>query len=83
MTVYRVYLKRKTGRGSEVFDKTTTSSAAAAEAAFRELRARTGFAGQNVAVVLSRDNKHLFYHRFDRGPGDPDYVDPDAPLDLT
>lgn len=82
MPVYRVYLKRKTKRGSEVFDKTITASPAAAEAAFRELRARSEFQGQNVAVVLSRDNKHLYYHRFDRGPGDDDYVAPDAPLDL-
>lgn len=83
MPVFRVYLKRKTKRGSEVFDKTTTASAAAAEAAYRELLARREFAGQDVAAVLSRDNRHLYYHRFDRGPGDDDYVAPDAPLDLS
>jgi hypothetical protein len=82
VSVYRVYLKRKTSRGSEVFEKTTTGSAAAAEAAYRELLRRTEFAGQNVAAVLSRDNRHLYYHRFDRGPGDADHVAPDAPLDL-
>lgn len=82
MPVFRVYLKRKTSRGSEVFEKTTTPSAAVAEAAYRELLARAEFAGQNVAAVLSRDNRHLYYHRFDRGPGQPDYVAPDAPLDL-
>jgi len=79
---FRVYLKRRTARGSEVFEKTNTPSAAAAEAAFRALLARSEFAGQNVAAVLSRDNRHLYYHRFDRGPGDDDYVAQDAPLDL-
>lgn len=82
MSVFRVYLKRKTKSGSEVFEKTTTGSAAAAEAAFRELLTRTEFAGQNVAAVLSRDNRHLYYHRFDRGAGDVDYVAPDVKLDL-
>lgn len=83
MPIFRVYLKRRTTRGrSEVFEKTTTPSAAAAEAAYRALLTRTEFAGQNVAAVLSRDNRHLYYHRFDRGPGQPDYVAPDAPLDL-
>ena len=83
MPVFRVYLKRRTARGrSEVFEKTSTPSAAVAEAAYRELLQRTEFAGQNVAAVLSRDNRHLYYHRFDRGPGQPDYVAPDAPLDL-
>ena len=65
-----------------MFEKTTTSSPAAAEAAYRELLQRTEFAGQDVAAVLSRDNRHLYYHRFDRGPGDDDYVAPDAKLDL-
>lgn len=82
MTQFRVYLKRRTAHGSEVFEKTSTPSAAVAEAAFRELLRRTEFAGQNVAAVLSRDNKHLYYHRFDRAPGDDDYVAPDAKLDL-
>lgn len=66
-----------------MFEKTTTPSAAVAAAAYRELLTRTEFAGQDVAAVLSRDNRHLYYHRFDRGPGDDDYVAPDAPLDLS
>lgn len=82
MPQFRVYLKRRTKRGSEVFDRTTTASAAAAEAAYRELLGRTEFAGEEVAAVLSRDNRHLYYHRFDRAPGDEDYVALDAPLRL-
>ena len=83
-TLYRVYLKRKTSHGSEVdpASRTTTPSPAAAEAAYRELLARTDFSGQPVAAVLSLNSRHLMYHRFDRGPGDADYVAPDAEIQL-
>ena len=74
--MYKIYLKRKTQHGSEVdpASRTNTPSPAAAEAAFRELLGRTEFAGQAVAAVLSLNNRHLMYHRFDRGPGQADYV---------
>lgn len=80
--MYRIYLKRKTPSGTEVFDKTTTPSQAAAEAAFRDLIRRTEFEGQKVAAVLSLDNRHLMYHRFDREPGNTDYVDPSGVIKL-
>lgn len=78
---YRIYLKRKTPCGSEVSEKTNTDSPAVAAFAFRELRARNEFSGQNVAAVLSGDHQQLYYHRFDRQPGEADFVPLDDPLE--
>ncbi len=82
--MYKIYLKKRTARGSEVdtASRTTTPSPAAAEAAFRDLLVRTELDGQPVAAVLSLNNRHLMYHRFDRGPGDADYVAPNADIKL-
>ena len=82
--MYKIYLKRKTSHGSEVdpASRTTTPNPVAAEAAFRDLISRTELAGQPVAAVLSLNNRHLMYHRFDRRPGDADYVAPDAEIRL-
>jgi len=75
--MYKVYLKKKTDHGSEVFDKTSTPSRDAALAAFRELRSRTELEGLPFAAVLSHKNKHLYYHRFDVAPEHKDYVKED------
>lgn len=84
-TMYKIYLKRKAKHGSEVdpASRTTTPNPEAAESAYRALLRREDLAGQPVAAVLSLDNRHLMYHRFDRGPGDADYVAPDAEIRLT
>lgn len=83
--MYRVYLKRKTRHGSEVdpASRTNTPSPAAAEAAYRDLLRRTEYAGQPVAAVLSLNNRHLMYHRFDVEPGHGDFVGPDDPVRLS
>jgi hypothetical protein len=82
--MYKIYLKRKTPRGSEVdaATRTTTPSPAAAEAAFRELINRNDLAGQCAAAVLSLNNRQLMYHRFDRSPGYADFVGPDDEIKL-
>ena len=83
--MYKVYLKifNRTGH-SEVTpeSRTTTPSPSAAEAAFRELICREDLIGKKAHAVLSLDNKQLMYHRFDRSPGQRDYVAPDAELRL-
>jgi hypothetical protein len=83
--MYRVYLKRFNERGSSEVDpstRTVTSSPPAAEVAFRELISRTDLLGQNVHAVLSLDNRHLMYHRFDKKSGDRDFVSPDDEIRL-
>jgi len=82
--MYKIYLKRKTKSGSEVdtSTRTTTTSPIAAEAAFRELIKRNDLDGENAAAVLSLNNRQLMYHRFDRLPGDVDYVAPDDEIKL-
>lgn len=72
MGIYRVYLR---DFQSHVFEetKTNTISAASAAQAFAELVNRTDLYGQNVAAVLSYDNRHLAFHRYDRLPGQKDY----------
>lgn len=83
--MYRVYLKIFNGWGfSEVVrdSRTTTPSPLAAEAAFRELICRRDLIGKKAHVVLSLDNRQLMYHRFDRSPGQADYVSPDAEIKL-
>lgn len=83
--MYKIYLKAFNARGhSEVItrSRTTTPSPAAAEAAFRELISRKDLIGKQMHAVLSLDNRHLMYHRFDRSPGQADYVAPDADIRL-
>ncbi len=83
--MYKVYLKVFNERGfSEVVknSRTTTPSPLAAEAAFRELICREDLIGKKAHAVLSLDNRQLMYHRFDRSPGQKDYVAPDAEIRL-
>lgn len=83
--VYRVYLKVFNTRGfSEVVtnSRTTTPSPLAAEAAFRALICRKDLIGKKAHAVLSLDTRQLMYHRFDRSPGEKDYVAPDAEIRL-
>lgn len=72
--MYRIYLRWPDQR---VSDKTTTTSARVAEAAFRELLRRDDLQGQRAAVVLSLDNRQLEYVRLDQP------VDPDMPVRLS
>ncbi len=83
--MYKVYLKCHNERGyPEVVksSRTTTPSPPAAEAAFRELISRADLIGQTAHAVLSLDSRQLMYHRFDRSPGQSDYVAPDAEIKL-
>lgn len=83
--MYKVYLKIFNERGfSEVVkeSRTTTPSPAAAESAFRELICREDLIGQKAHAVLSLNNRQLMYHRFDRSPGQKDYVSPDDDITL-
>lgn len=84
--VYKVYLKVFNERGYSQVEKnsrTTTSSPFAAEAAFRELISNTELIGKKAHVVMSLDNRQLNYHRFDRSPGEEDYIAPDGPIRLS
>lgn len=65
---YRVYLRDAHQR---VTDKTNTSSAEAARAAFRELTDRTELDGQRLLAVLNHDGKPIAYHDCSKGPQDP------------
>jgi hypothetical protein len=83
--MYKVYLKiyNHLGKSEVLTDtRTTTPSPAAAEAAFRELINRADLIGSQTHAVLSLNNRHLMYHRFDRQPGETDYVAPDAKINL-
>ena len=83
--MYKIYLKLFNERGfSEVVknSRTTTPSPLAAEAAFRELICREDLIGKKAHVVLSLNNRQLMYHRFDRSPGQKDYVKPDEDIIL-
>ncbi|MHA6887228.1 hypothetical protein [Ralstonia pseudosolanacearum] len=72
--IYRVYLKSAVEPGNPVTtERTQTGSRAAALVAFAELVNRTEFDGQRRAAVLSYNNRHLAYHRFDHRPGGADY----------
>lgn len=85
MDVYKVYIKifNKYGLPEIVAaSRTVTPEPRAAEAAFRALIGRQDLVGKNVHVVLSFGRRHLMYHRFDRMPGQADYVAPDAPITL-
>lgn len=83
--MYKVYLKIFNTQGfSEVVkeSRTTTSSPLAAEIAFRELICREDLIGKKAHAVLSLNNRQLMYHRFDRCPGQVDYVPPDSEIKL-
>lgn len=83
--MYKVYLKVFNRSGnSEVIpeSRTTTPTPEAAEAAFRALISRHDLIGHKAHAVLSLDNRQLMYHRFDRSPGQKDYVAPDAEIRL-
>ena len=83
--MYKVYLKIFNSRGHSFVlpeTRTTTPTPHAAEAAFRALISRTDLVGQKAHAVLSLNNRHLMYHRFDRSPGQVDYVAPDAEITL-
>jgi len=70
--LYRVYLRNFDG-AVDASSKTATSDRGAAEAAFASLVDRESLDGQKLAAVLSLNNQHLAFHRFDRSPGDNDY----------
>ncbi len=74
--MYKVYLKFKTKSGTEVPSdtKTTTKSPDAAKMAFIDLINRTDLNDKKAAAIFSYNNEQLMYHRFDRNPGDSDYV---------
>ena len=83
--MYRVYLKIFNDYGhSEVQSesKTTTASPIVAEAAFRELISRRDLAGRKAHAAMSLNSRQLNYHRFDREPGDQDYIGPDDEIKL-
>ena len=67
--------------GQRLTDRTQTSSAAAAEAAYRELLAREDLIGQPCAARFVVDGRSLYYSRFDRPLGDGRLA-PDAALDI-
>jgi hypothetical protein len=81
---YRVYLRShapgEQGR-IEAASKTNTANPGAAETAYRALLARDDLAGQPRAAVLSRNNRSVYFSRFDRELGEG-RIHPDAPLDL-
>ena len=84
--MYKVYLKiyNKTGHSEVQPDtRTTTQSAAAAVAAFRELIARRDLVGRRAHAVLSLNNRQLAYHRFDRSTGDCDVIGPGDEIRLA
>lgn len=70
--VFRAYLRTFDGN-VPTETKTITPDAAAALDAFAALVNRAELDGQKLAAVLSRDNKQVAFHRFDRQPGDADY----------
>lgn len=83
--MYKIYLKFFNERGlSEVVaaSRTTTPDPQAAEVAYRNLISRVDLIGKKGHAVLSLDNKQLMYHRFDRSPGQSDYVGPNDEIKL-
>jgi hypothetical protein len=61
--MYRIYLRTRNGQISE---KTNTTGRAAAEAAFAALVDRTDLDGHQLEALLTYNNRHLAFHRFDR-----------------
>lgn len=77
--IFKVYTKTFNAMGkSEVHKETstTTCSLVAALAAFVDLRKDPHLEGTETHLVLSRNNRHLLYHRFDVDPDNKDFVDP-------
>lgn len=83
--MYKVYLKTFNERGfSEVESatRTTTASMHVAATAFKEILDRKRLWGKKAHAVLSCNNKQVLYHRFDRSPGERDYVEADSVEDV-
>lgn len=74
--MYKVYLLKKTRSGTEVLkaSRTETPSAAAAAAAFWELRNRSDLEGQPLLLLMTKDREKLNRHWFDHRGGDEQYV---------
>lgn len=70
--VFRTFLRTFDGYVLSETD-TATADRATAEAAFTELVNRAYLDGQKWAAVLSYNDSHIAFHRFDRHPGDADY----------
>jgi hypothetical protein len=70
--VFRAYLRTFDGK-VDATSKTITADRVAADAAFSDLVNKSELDGQKFAAVLSYNNAHLAFHRFDRNPGDADY----------
>lgn len=69
---FRAYLRTFDGR-VPAETKTLTDDQTAAFAAFAALVNRKDLDGQRMAAALTRDNRQMAFHRFDRQPGDIDY----------
>lgn len=74
ISMYKIYFKKHTDLGSEVFEKKTTKGFHTASKIFWEYRQRSEFEGQHIDLVVSLNNQHQVYHRFDKLPGDIDFV---------
>jgi hypothetical protein len=79
MTTFRVYIRYPNQSFS---DKTATSNPDIAIAAWNSIRSRKDLIGTKAALVLSRDNRGVYYHRFDRSEGDAQFVPEGIPLEL-
>ncbi|MEB4590103.1 hypothetical protein VSS37_03840 [Candidatus Thiothrix sp. Deng01] len=80
--MYKVYLLKKTRSGTEVMKglSTETPSAAAATAAFWDLRHQPDLQGQPILLLMTKDKEKLNRHWFNREPGDEQYVLPGEEL---
>jgi hypothetical protein len=83
--MYKVYTLRKTRSGTEVDkeSRTSTPSAAAAAAAFWDLRNNPDLAGQPLLLLMTKDKKQLNAHWFNRQEGDEQFITDHAELRLV